>query len=338
MRPTALVSLLLLVGCDRRLEVAPPDPVRLGAISSRITDQVFAGVAPDTSVIRCGDSTITAAHVAMWLSFFPRLTVEQAVEDLADLCAVRSVPVTDLGEWEDVELNARLTARAMTWIRDHVHADASLEPTPDDVAAFLADPANGTALATPRLCTASHVLILVDAEATAEVRALAQQTGATIAAAASALPVPVDIYDVAALAEPHRASLEAAGLTLRIETNLVFPERDQGAPTWQGLQAVVEPFAAATFSTEPGRVFGPTQSEFGVHIGVVEAFTEAVERSPEARERIAHDTLLARARARAMGERSAAVMNTVEVRFDAEAAALLTGDAASRMTASSAPD
>lgn len=326
-----LAGAVALASCEPGDPVAEPDSIAHARADRFVTTSVFGEVAPDSVVATCGDTSIVAADVALWLHLFPVLTVDQAIEDLLDLCVVeQTVETQPLAMWEGYEADARMLARAAAWVLHTVVLDESLVVPAEQIDAWVAAPENQTEFGHPELRVVSHVVALVAEDATPETQAAAEALIRRVFAALAALPTPVDRAALAAAVDSVRA--DAGSIELNVETELRFPRRYAGPRNWEGgLDAVVDEFADAAFTTDVGAVFPPTRTSYGWHVGVVEAIEPEDMVPADARREKAHATLRNELLRATMDSRLRELFERTDVRVDPEAVNLLTTDAMQRI-------
>jgi hypothetical protein len=331
-RRLALIVVLASACGGERGGEAPSDPVALEAIEQDLIEHTIPGIDGATVVARCADDVVTAADIALWLELFPALTTRQAVDDLLDLCVVRASWDPDrVEEWTPLADHARRVGLAMAWYRANVLLDTSLLPTPEAVAAFVAEPGYTTFFGLPELRTVSHMVLLLTEESSQDAVATATDVAARIAADLDAIGPGRSVSDLARLVERERSTLTDAGLEPRLEVRFSLPRRYAGAQQWEGLEASVDAFADAVFATPEGGAFGPVRTEFGIHVGIVERILPEDLPPMAQREARAHDRLLSQARATAFSVRLRAVYDAARVGTDPEAVNLLSRSAMERM-------
>lgn len=254
-------------------EVPLPDVEPMDA-QPALEDLVRAHFGPDTRpddvVAAVGERRLTVVDLALWLEHFPGLTVEQAVEDLVDSVRVASVALEDGGEYlTRIEGDARVNGLFGAWLRSTVHAE-EVEVTAESVdEVFRWVPEIADMRSVPELVSATHVLFapLPDVEQDrAWVEGLMASwveplTGISQAEQNAALVERID---------PLRGVVTEKGYRIRAESRLIFSRDATHHPNWNAnTPHVVEPFAAAAFSMQPGEVKGPVETEFGLHFILV---------------------------------------------------------------------
>lgn len=320
------------VACGEADVVAARDDAALAAGDVFVTHRVFGEMDPQREVARCGGRPIVVADVAYWLSMYPVLTVEQAIEDLTDLCVVREAVDPDRFEtWPDYRADAQLLARAVSWLRHTILMDETIAVDPAEVAAYVDAPENTTFFGRPELVNVSHAVVLVGENPEPAALEIARTAATAIAGQLRALEGPIDPADIARAVEPQRAAIEAAGMQISVEAQLRFPRVYSGDTTWGSLSAVVEPFAEAAFSTPVGGVFGPLETSYGWHAGVVEAIEPEDLAAPAERPVLVERNLLTAAQRTAFDTRLRVIFEAAEVLIDPAAVDILAGSSIDRI-------
>jgi hypothetical protein len=302
MRLRAATLALLLVGCQ---QVAHGDPAAQAASASAlVTRQFGSGVDAGLVVATVGTETITAAEVAAYLDLFPALTTAQAVDDLVDLHrAATAADEAGAAGLQTVKLDAELRGRALAYLRHHLDSSEKLVAVSDaQIDAALKDPAYSVFYGLPERVRATHLLVmnppapLANAPAAAlpppenpAARAARSKLAGDILAELRELGHPATALDLREAYTRHFVIAKAEGIELHKDEGMVFPRRFSGRPRWQGAVArVVDPFADACFNAKVGDLLGPVETEFGLHLIVVEArYPEVAPPLAERRARVA---------------------------------------------------
>ena len=296
MRPALLA--LALAGC-----AAPPpgDTAKLAASNAAlVADQFGSGIDPAVVVATVGSETICTADVAAYLALFPALSTRQAVDDLIDLRRAASAADEAASPGLDtVRLDAELRGRALAYLRHHFATHAQeVAVSEAELDKALDDPAYSVFYGLPERVRASHLLVMAPpappANAPAppeppEAEAARVRLADTLLADLRGLGRPATALDLREAYNRHLAEAKQAGIELHKDEGMVFPRRFAGRPRWQGAVArVVDPFADACFNANVGDLLGPLETEFGLHLIVVEArYPEVAPPAPERRERVA---------------------------------------------------
>lgn len=326
---------LLGLACGQTDTIAERDDAEFAAGDQFVTREVFGEVDPLLEVARCGDRRIVVADVAYWLEFYPVLTVEQAVDDLLDLCVVNAaVDPSRFATWDDYRRDAQLLARATTWLRHTIVMDESITVDPAEVASYVDSVENTTFFGTPELVTVSHVVVLVSEDAEASARGIARDVASSIASDLRTLPSPVEPADIARSVAAHRSAADGVGLQVSVEPRLRFPRVYSGESTWGSLSAVVEPFAVAAFTTPVGGVFGPIETSYGWHAGVVEDREPAQLVPAEERPLMIERNLLTAAQRTVFDQRLRVIYEATDISIDPEAVNVLAGNSLDRIAGS----
>lgn len=279
------------------------DPAKFDAsTASLVTAQFGSGVAPDRMVATVGNETISTAEVAAYLELFPALTTRQAVDDLIDLHrAAEAADAAAAPGLDTVRLDAMLRGRALAYLRQHLAAQGpALAVSDADLQKALNDPAYSVFYGLPERVRATHLLVMAPpappanappgttAEAP-EAKAARVRLADTILAELRGLGRAPTALDLREAYKRHVEAAKTAGIELHKDEGMVFPRRFSGRPRWQGAVArVVDPFADACFNAKIGDLLGPVETEFGLHIIVVEArYPEVAPPEAERRDRIA---------------------------------------------------
>lgn len=279
------------------------DPAKHDAsTASLVAAQFGSGIPPEFTVATIGNETINADEVAAYLELFPALTTRQAVDDLIDLH--RAASAADAAAppgLETVKLDAMLRGRALAYLRSHLaEREKALAVTESELDRAMNDPAYSVFYGLPERVRASHLLVVApqapssnaQAPAAAESQASKAERAAlatTIMAELRSLDHPATALDIRQAYRRHLDTAKAAGIELHKDEGMVFPRRFSGRPRWQGAVArVVDPFADACFDAKVGDLIGPVETEFGLHLIVVEArYPEVAPPSAERRDRVA---------------------------------------------------
>ena len=302
MRVRAATLAALLVGCQ---QLAQGDPAAQAASASALVGRQFgSGVDAGLVVATVGAETITAAEVAAYLDLFPALTTAQAVDDLVDLHrAATAADEAGAAGLQTVKLDAELRGRALAYLRLHIDTnDKALAVSDAKIEEALNDPAYSVFYGLPERVRATHLLVMAPPAPPANARAAALPPAENPAARAARSKLADDILaELRSLGHPataldlreaytrHFDAAKAQGIELHKDEGMVFPRRFSGRPRWQGAVArVVDPFADACFNAKVGDLIGPVETEFGLHLIVVEArYPEVAPPPAERRARVA---------------------------------------------------
>jgi hypothetical protein len=299
MRLRATTLVLLLAGCQ---QLAQGDPAAQAASASALVAEQFgSGVDAGLVVATIGTETITAADVAAYLDLFPALTTAQAVDDLVDLYrASTAADEAGAAGLQTVKLDAEMRGRALAYLRRHLDSnDKALAVSDAKIDEALNDPAYSVFYGLPERIRATHLLVMAPPAppANAPAAAIPQKGDAgarlklaeDILAELRQLDHPATALDLRNAYKRHFEAAKAQGITLHKDEGMVFPRRFSGRPRWQGAVArVVDPFADACFNAKVGDLLGPVETEFGLHLIVVEArYPEVAPPPAERRARIA---------------------------------------------------
>lgn len=299
MRLRALTLAALLAGCQTTVERDPA----LQAASTRalVGSQFGSGVDADLVVATVGTETITAAEVAAYLDLFPALTTAQAVDDLVDLHrASTAADEAGAAGLQTVKRDAELRGRALAFLRNHLESNQKTTAVSDaQINEALNDPAYSIFYGLPERIRATHLLVKASPKPPANAPAaptdsLAASTArsklaADILAELLSLDHPATALDLRNAYKRHLEVAKVQGIELHKDEGMVFPRRFSGRPRWQGAVAsVVDPFADACFNAKVGDLLGPVETEFGLHLIVVEArYPEVAPPTAERRARVA---------------------------------------------------
>ena len=300
MRLRAATLAVLLAGCQMTVE---GDPALQAASTREVASGQFgSGVDPGLIVATVGAETITAAEVAAYLDLFPALTTAQAVDDLIDLHrAATAAHEAGAAGLQIVKRDAELRGRALAFLRHHLESNGTAV-TDAQIDEALNDPAYSVFYGLPERIRATHLLVIAPPKPPAN--APAAQSAPTDSPAASAarskladdilaelraLGHPVTALDLREAYTRHFDAAKAQSIELHKDEGMVFPRRFSGRPRWQGAVArVVDPFADACFNAKVGDLIGPVETEFGLHLIVVEArYPEVAPPPAERRARVA---------------------------------------------------
>ena len=300
MRLRAATLSVLLAGCQ---QPAQGDPALQAASTREVASGQFgSGVDPGLIVATVGAETITAAEVAAYLDLFPALTTAQAVDDLIDLHrAATAAHEAGAAGLQIVKRDAELRGRALAFLRHHLESNGTAV-TDAQIDEALNDPAYSVFYGLPERIRATHLLVIAPPKPPAN--APAAQSAPTDSPAASAarskladdilaelraLGHPVTALDLREAYTRHFDAAKAQSIELHKDEGMVFPRRFSGRPRWQGAVArVVDPFADACFNAKVGDLIGPVETEFGLHLIVVEArYPEVAPPPAERRARVA---------------------------------------------------
>ncbi len=219
-----------------------------------------------------GDTAITVGEVATYLSVFPALSTEQAVQDLIDIHVGAG-----LGDaaTADQYTDARLRGRAFAWLRANIWTNPEYNtPSPERVEQLLTEPEYRTEYSTPELVRVTHVLFASEGDEnhTPELERLAGELGERVRRQIGDPGRPItgpDLLVAYAEVYPEDDPIRAQ-LPVHVDAGIAFPEEFSGPKTWTGLPSVVPRFGAAAFSAPVGTLVGPVESYYGWHMIVVE--------------------------------------------------------------------
>ena len=300
MRLRAATLAVLLAGCQT---TAQGDPALQAASTREVASSQFgSGVDPGLIVATVGAETITASEVAAYLDLFPALTTAQAVDDLIDLHrAATAAHEAGAAGLQIVKRDAELRGRALAFLRHHLESNGTAV-TDAQIDEALKDPAYSIFYGLPERVRATHLIVMAPPKPPANAPAVPTATTDSATASAARRKLAEDILaELRDLDHPataldlrnaYRRHLEPAkgqGIELHKDEGMVFPRRFSGRPRWQGAVArVVDPFADACFNAKVGDLLGPVETEFGLHIIVVEArYPEVAPPPAERRARVA---------------------------------------------------
>ena len=302
MRLRSLTLAALLAGCQTTVEGDPA--AQAASARALVAEQFGSGVDADLVVATVGAETITAAEVAAYLDLFPALTTAQAVDDLVDLHrASTAADEAGAAGLQTVKRDAELRGRALAFLRNHLESNQKTTAVSDaKINEALNDPAYSVFYGLPERIRATHLLVIAPPKPPANAPAApAAPTDSPAASAARSklaadilvelrgLDHPATALDLRNAYKRHLEAAKAQGIELHKDEGMVFPRRFSGRPRWQGAVAsVVDPFADACFSAKVGDLIGPVETEFGLHLIVVEArYPEVAPPTAERRARVA---------------------------------------------------
>ena len=302
MRLRVLTLAALLAGCQTTVEGDPA--AQAASARALVAEQFGSGVDADLVVATVGAETITAAEVAAYLDLFPALTTAQAVDDLVDLHrASTAADEAGAAGLQTVKRDAELRGRALAFLRNHLESNQKTTAVSDaQINEALNDPAYSIFYGLPERIRATHLLVIAPPKPPANAPAApAAPTDSPAASAARSklaadilvelrgLDHPATALDLRNAYKRHLEAAKAQGIELHKDEGMVFPRRFSGRPRWQGAVAsVVDPFADACFSAKVGDLLGPVETEFGLHLIVVEArYPEVAPPTAERRARVA---------------------------------------------------
>jgi hypothetical protein len=302
MRLRSLTLAALLAGCQTTVEGDPA--AQAASARALVAEQFGSGVDADLVVATVGAETITAAEVAAYLDLFPALTTAQAVDDLVDLHrASTAADEAGAAGLQTVKRDAELRGRALAFLRNHLESNQKTTAVSDaKINEALNDPAYSVFYGLPERIRATHLLVIAPPKPPANAPAApAAPTDSPAASAARSklaadilvelrgLDHPATALDLRNAYKRHLEAAKAQGIELHKDEGMVFPRRFSGRPRWQGAVAsVVDPFADACFNAKVGDLLGPVETEFGLHLIVVEArYPEVAPPTAERRARVA---------------------------------------------------
>lgn len=318
-------------GAADRLPESAPD-------LARATAEVFGDRDPAETVATVGAATISVGDVAAYLRLFPTLTVEQAVEDLADLHAVeQAAPAAALEQAAPARTDARRDALTYGWLHHTVWDDPSLqEPPPDEVAAWRDDPERSAPFGSPELLRVSHLLVQLPEDASdadvAEVEAQLRESRQRLLA----LGRPPAAFDLIEERDRLREIVDDRlpdEEDVEVETHFAFPRVPSGPARWTGADAVVPEFSDAAWPLEPHELSQPVRTSFGLHLILAEERIDAYFVPDDQRARMAEEFALARVRSAAFNERFGPIMQRMTVYPNTENIGILSMSAEERLAA-----
>jgi len=331
-RVLTLGSLWILVACGDETSSTPPS-IDFTNTDRAVIEGVFGdGHAPETVVARVGTAEITVRHVAYYLDLFPGMSVEAAVEDLVDL-TLASAALDEHPYWDRYERDARVRGRALAWMRHHIWLAPSIDDVSDDeVDAYVNDPANLSSFGTPELVNASHILVRTARDATNDAADPAE-VAARLHRWLQDRPTRATTLDLPDAVAAIRAEGEPPGIEMRVERDIIYPERYSGPPSWEGAEIVAEPFGQRTFAARPGDLLEPFSTEFGYHVVFVEDRIPANLPSMEERRELAREAIRFRRRATVTMERMQPLFQSANVTFNTDHLPLISREASDRIAA-----
>lgn len=299
MRLRVLTLAALLAGCQTTVE-GDPD-AQAASARALVASQFGSGVDADLVVATVGTETITAAEVAAYLDLFPALTTAQAVDDLVDLHrASTAADEAGAAGLQTVKRDAELRGRALAFLRNHLESNQKTTAVSDaKINEALNDPAYSIFYGLPERIRATHLLVIAPPKPPANAPAAPTDSPAASAARSKLaadilaelrdLDHPATALDLRNAYKRHFEAAKAQGIELHKDEGMVFPRRFSGRPRWQGAVAsVADPFADACFNAKVGDLLGPVETEFGLHLIVVEArYPEVAPPTAERRARVA---------------------------------------------------
>ena len=299
MRLHALTLAALLAACQTTVEGDPA--AQAASARALVASQFGSGVDADLGVATVGTETITAAEVAAYLDLFPALTTAQAVDDLVDLHrASTAADEAGAAGLQTVKRDAELRGRALAFLRNHLESNQKTTAVSDaKINEALNDPAYSVFYGLPERIRATHLLVMAPPKPPANApsaptdspaaSAARSKLAADILAELRDLDHPATALDLRNAYTRHLEVAKAQGIELHKDEGMVFPRRFSGRPRWQGAVAsVVDPFADACFNAQVGDLLGPVETEFGLHLIVVEArYPEVAPPPAERRARVA---------------------------------------------------
>ena len=299
MRLRVLTLAALLAGCQTTVEGDPA--AQAASARALVAEQFGSGVDADLVVATVGTETITAAEVAAYLDLFPALTTAQAVDDLVDLHrASTAADEAGAAGLQTVKRDAELRGRALAFLRNHLESNQKTAAVSDaQINEALNDPAYSIFYGLPERIRATHLLVIAPPKPPANAPAAPTDSPAASAARSKLaadilaelrdLDHPATALDLRNAYKRHLEAAKAQGIELHKDEGMVFPRRFSGRPRWQGAVAsVVDPFADACFNAKVGDLLGPVETEFGLHLIVVEArYPEVAPPTAERRARVA---------------------------------------------------
>ena len=268
-----LCSLLFALssGCasnDRSVVVAVDDR----ALVQQRVQQLFGdGVQPEDIVATVGDDSITTGDVATWLTLFPTLSTQQAIDDLVDT-RLGSQSSSGAPEVDGMVEDAARQARVLHWLMRDVWTSPEASPSDEAVREIVDEPANRVLFGLPELRRVSHVLLRPEDEATEADKQWARQ--ALVALREELLLPGSGVYaeDLLASVEPLREQATNHQMTVVVDQRFALPQAYSGTSSWQGIEQADPVFAAATFDPDlqVGELTEVVESQFGSHLILLE--------------------------------------------------------------------
>ena len=327
-----LLLLLLFVACNKtNSEPVLSDP--LPAMAA-ITAHVFgAEISPDLVVATVENHEIVASDVAAMAMLFPTLTVEQIINDLIDahIAASHADPEAS-GLVAAARIDGDRRGLMTAWMWENVWSKGSFEVSEEEITAFLADSVNAPLFGHPQLARTSQILIQLGE---AEVREEAEQIGADLVRILTEIKAENGFLTSQDLAAAIDSQTPSDGISLRLKEHLTFPRRYSGPATWEnGIEAVVEPYAAAAFDNPPASLVGPVMSNFGFHVILVEDHIPATFERDEQTIEIARRGVIAARFREHFTEQANLVFQQIPYEINPEASRMLSSTGLERVSAS----
>jgi hypothetical protein len=294
--------------------------------STRFANDIDSSVA----VATVDGHVITVADVAAYLVLFPQVSVDDAVADLVDLRVIGSLS-RDVPNIDEAARDGQVRGRTLSWVMMNAWPRMN-ESVAEGSSSMLNDPSYSTLFGTPELRRASHLLLQFGETTTDDDKVWARERMRTLF---DELRAGSPLWNANLRAVQQAIADEATQhrTTAVSEAHLVFPRVHSGPATWNGLDAVVEPFAAAAFAPDarPGEILGPVETEFGVHIILLEGIQPArlVERTRM--QELARRILLRNEFQRVFNEEVERVAARVQMVLDQDVINLLARSAEDRM-------
>jgi parvulin-like peptidyl-prolyl isomerase len=267
----ACVLLALVGGCagqDNRAVTVVDDHA---LVQQRVQRLFGEGVLAEDIVATVGDANITTGDVATWLTVFPTLSTQQAIDDLIDIHLGRqsSAGAPELqGMVEDAERQARV----LHWLMRDVWTLPEATPSDEAVREVVDEPGNMVLFGLPELRRVSHILLRPEETATEADKQWARETLVGLREELVAIPSGVYAEDLLAVVDRLSASAAEHRMTVVVDRNFALPRVYSGTLRWQGIEQADPAFAAATFdpALRVGDLSPVVESQFGSHLILLE--------------------------------------------------------------------
>lgn len=258
-------------GCaasDRSVGVAVDDRA---LVQQRVQHVFVGGVLSEDLVATVGGESITTGDVATWLTLFPTLSTQQAIEDLIDV-RLGSRSSDGAPEVDGMVEDAARQARVLHWLMRDVWTLPEASPSDEAVRSIVDEPANRVLFGLPELRRVSHVLLRPQEEATEADKQWAREALVALREELELLPAGVYAEDLLAAGEPLREQATAHHMTVVVDVRFALPQAYSGTSSWQGIEQADPVFAAATFDPElqVGELTEGVESQFGSHLILLE--------------------------------------------------------------------
>ncbi len=283
-------------GCagNDRLTVSAVDERSL--MQQRVQHVFGDGVMSDDIVATVGPDSITTGDVATWLTLFPTLSTQQAIDDLIDVW-LGSQSSSGAPEVEGMVEDAERQARVLHWLMRDAWSVTEASPSPEAVRELVDEPANRVLFGLPELRRVSHLLLRPEETATDADREWARETLLALREELSDLPSGVYAEDLLALVDRLGAQAATHRMTVVVDRNFALPREYSGTPRWQGIEQADPAFASAAFAAElqVGDLTDVVESQFGLHLILLEEIMPSTLPDRETQEALARRMLRAAA-------------------------------------------